>query len=50
MQVIEKEELKQINGGILKLAVSKWVLGLGVATTFLIGLFNGYSNGTGACK
>lgn len=50
MNEIGKEELKQIEGGILKIAVSKWIIGLGAATTFLLGLFNGYSNGSGVCK
>ena len=50
METINKEELKQVEGGILKIAVGRWIIGLGAATTFLIGLFNGYSNGSGVCS
>ncbi len=50
MNIIEKKELKQIEGGIFKVAVAKWAIGLGAAATFLIGLFNGYSNGSGVCR
>ncbi len=50
METLHKEELQNIEGGILKVAVSKWMVGFGAALTFLLGVFNGYTNGTGACR
>lgn len=41
MQKLTNEELSNINGGAIKLAVTKWLIGGGIAT-FIIGLVSGY--------
>ena len=41
---MKDEELKNIHGGLLKLAISKSLIGLGIGISFLIGMINGYQN------
>lgn len=41
MYKLTNEELSTINGGAIKLAVTKWLIGGGIAT-FIIGVVNGY--------
>ncbi len=38
---LTNEELSNINGGAIKIAVTKWLIGGGIAT-FIIGVINGY--------
>ena len=38
---LTNEELSNINGGAIKLAISKWIIVGGIAT-FIIGAINGY--------
>jgi len=42
MENITNEELQSINGGVLKIAASKFLVAAGAAVSFLIGLVNGY--------
>ena len=38
---LTNQELSNTNGGVLKIAASKWIIVGGIAT-FIIGMFNGY--------
>lgn len=38
---LTKEELSNINGGAIKLALSKWFIGGGIVT-FVVGVISGY--------
>lgn len=38
---LTNEDLSNINGGAIKIAVTKWLIGGGIAT-FIIGVINGY--------
>lgn len=41
MNKLTNEELLNINGGAIKIALSRWLIGGGIAT-FIIGVINGY--------
>lgn len=41
MNKLTNEELSNISGGAIKLAITKWLIGGGIAT-FIIGVVNGY--------
>ena len=38
---LTNEDLSNINGGAIKIVVTKWLIGGGIAT-FIIGVINGY--------
>ena len=38
---LTNEDLSNINGGAIKIGVTKWLIGGGIAT-FIIGVINGY--------
>lgn len=38
---LTNKELSDINGGALKIAASKWLIGGGIVT-FIVGVLNGY--------
>lgn len=38
---LTNQELSEVNGGAIRLAVSKWIIVGGIAT-FVIGIINGY--------
>ena len=44
MEKLDNQELKQIQGGLFRLAASKALIGIGVGLSFLIGLVNGFQN------
>jgi len=44
MEQIKEESLKEIRGGLLKIALSKVAIGVGIGISFIIGMINGYQN------
>ncbi len=44
MVKLKEEELKDIQGGLLKIAISKVAIGVGIGISFIVGLIHGYQN------
>ena len=44
MEQIKEESLKEIRGGLFKIALSKVAIGVGIGISFIIGMINGYQN------
>ncbi len=44
MERIKDETLKDIRGGILKIALAKLAIGIGIGISFIVGMINGYQN------
>ena len=44
MEQIKDENLKAIRGGLLKIALGKVAIGVGIGISFIIGMINGYQN------
>ena len=44
MEKLNNEELKRINGGLLKIAAARVLFRVGIALSFVVGLVNGYQN------
>ena len=44
MEKLNDVELQNIHGGLLKIAVSKVLIKLGIGFSFLVGVINGYQN------
>jgi len=44
MAKLNDEELKGIQGGLLKIAMSKIAIGIGIGISFIVGVLHGYQN------
>ena len=44
MVKLNDKELKSIQGGLLKIALGKVAVGVGIGISFLVGLLHGYQN------